>query len=143
MAFATRGGASWEEGFVHAAASTLLPVLERPATAAGDTAAGALGVDAAGMNPLSGMLSPKRMRADQSAGSAYAPNLARALKAVVKVRGWRASVTVWTAPGLAPATAPAGCAAAVVPRAVCAAASVQRRCSVLPSTSACFGRDRM
>jgi hypothetical protein len=87
MAFATRSGGSWEEGFLHAAASTLSPVLERPAPAAADGDAAAPAGGESGMDPLSGMLSPKRMRAEQRAGSAYAPDLARALKAVVKVRG--------------------------------------------------------
>jgi len=89
MSFASRTGSSWDaaEGFVHATASTAsVSVLERPAAA---NVAGPEHAAADGADPLSGLISPGRMRADRKAGSAYSPDLSRALKAVVKVgRCW-------------------------------------------------------
>lgn len=90
MSFSSRTG-SWDtqEGFVHAStASTLAPMLvERPT----DAAAGMHAVPS--MDPLSGMLSPKRMRSEQTR-SAYSADLSRALKSVVKVGGCTGQATL-------------------------------------------------
>jgi hypothetical protein len=68
---------------VHAASSTASVSHERPSAAA--ALVDAFDSPASGIDPLSGVLSPKRMRAEQQAGSAYSPDLSRALKSVVKV----------------------------------------------------------
>ena len=89
MAFSSRTN-GWDEGFIASATASAAPVAPVRGSAADMYSAGNGAGGGSSMDPLSGIMSPKRMRAEQAAGSAYAPDLARALKSVVKASAIRA-----------------------------------------------------